>query len=392
MKIDGRGRLPPKKKSAARSSYAAGVQESATTTRGSCGLCGSEQLIELPVPKQTVGGPLGELRGVGLKRCGECGFELVEPRPSDLALAEFYAAQDYTAHEPVDDAAAQRRAAGQLAAIEAAGEVLAGKSVLDVGCGGGQLLAAARERGAKVCGVDPAAHAHEACRKQGILVVPQLDDLGTERFDGIVMSHVLEHVPDVLGTLAELRERLRSDGWLCLEVPNRGSLRARLSPQAVTVLGADERHRAFPIHLSYFTPETLGRALEVTGFAVVAMTTSGLGVDALWPRWAPRPGELMASATGLRGAMGAKGAVAERKKRKAHAAARSERVEQGAREARGPRAAAAAAMSNAVGGSTGGAGSGGPRGVLQALRAQAKERYFGALLGENLIVVARPAS
>jgi SAM-dependent methyltransferase len=360
-------------------------------------LCGSEQLIELPVPKHTVGGPLGALRGVGLKRCGECGFEQVEPRPSDRALAEFYAAQDYTAHEPVDDAAAQRRAAGQLAAIEVAGEEVAGRSVLDVGCGGGQLLAAARERGAKVCGVDPAAHAHEACRRQGILVVPQLADLGTERFDGIVMSHVLEHVPDVLGTLEDLRERLRSDGWLCLEVPNRGSLRARLSPQAVTTLGADERHRAFPIHLSYFTPETLGRALETTGFAVVAMTTAGLGVEALWPRWAPRPGELMASARGAMDRAGGAGAAAERKKRQAYAAQRA-RTEQSARSekregaGRGPRAAAAAAMSNAVSGAQRGSPGGGPRGVLATLRAQAKTRYFGSLLGENLIVVARPVS
>jgi SAM-dependent methyltransferase len=317
---------------------------------------------------------------VGLKRCAACGFELVEPRPSDLALAAFYAAQDDAAHEPVDDAAARRRALGQLAAIDEAGGKLEGSAVLDVGCGSGHLLAAARDRGAKVCGVDPAAHAHAACRRQGILVVPQLDELGTERFDGIVLSHVLEHVPDVLATLAELHERLRSDGWLCLEVPNRGSLRARLSPTAVTRLGADERHRAFPIHLSYFTPETLGRALASTGFAVVAMTTSGLGLDALWPWWAPTPGRVAASAS------------AERRKRKAHAI-RARAEESARRQARGPRAAAAAAMEEVA--ATKGVTSGSmstPRGALQTLRAEAKQRYFGALLGENLIVVARPAS
>jgi SAM-dependent methyltransferase len=382
VEIGGHGRLPPKE-SSPRSSYACSVHESSTTTRGRCGLCGSEQLSELPVPKQTVGGPLGALRGVGLKKCRACGFELVDPRPSDLALAAFYGAQDYTAHEPVDDAAARRRALGQLAAIDEAGGKIEGGVVLDVGCGGGQLLAAARGHGAKVCGVDPAAHAHEACRRQGILVVPQLDDLGAERFDGIVMSHVLEHVPDVLATLAALHERLRSDGWLCLEVPNRGSLRARLSLPAVTKLGADERHRAFPIHLSYFTPETLERALTSAGFAVVAMTTSGLGVDALWPQWAPRPGN--------------SGAAAERRKRKLYAArariAKSaEGAEKSEREPWGPRAAAAAAMEEAAG--TKGAVSSrlSLQGALRALRAEAKQRYFGALLGENLIVVARPAS
>jgi 2-polyprenyl-3-methyl-5-hydroxy-6-metoxy-1,4-benzoquinol methylase len=350
------------------------VYETSTTmARGGCGLCGSKRLIKLPVPRQTVGGPLAKLPGVGLKRCVECGFELVEPRPSDGALAAFYAGQDYTAHEPVDDAAARRRAAGQLAVIEAAGGRIDGGAVLDVGCGGGQLLAAARVRGAKVCGVDVAAHAHEACRRQGLPVVATLDELGAARFDGIVMSHVLEHVPDVLATLAELHERLRTEGWLCLEVPNRASLRARLSPEVVTKLGADERHRAFPIHHSYFTPQTLGRALAATGFAVVTMTTSGLGVDALWPRWAPRPGRPEASA----------GATAERSP--ARASVDAEQPPGRASVAAGDKARAQPASPAAASPLT-------ASGVLRRLRAAAKRRYFDALLGENLIVVARPAS
>ncbi len=107
------------------------------------------------MPRRTVGGALGELaaRGeVGLVRCRQCDFELVEPRPDDLALAGFYEAQDYTAHEPVDDAAAVRRAEHQLAQVEAAGGGLQGAAVLDVGCGGGQFLVAARRRCAQVVG------------------------------------------------------------------------------------------------------------------------------------------------------------------------------------------------------------------------------------------------
>ncbi len=314
--------------------------------RRRCGLCQGEALEALPVPVQTVGGQLGALaeRGeVGMVRCRRCGFEFVEPRPDDLALAAFYQAQDYTAHEPVDDAAAVRRAEHQLAQVTAAGGKLQGAWVLDVGCGGGQFLAAARRRGARVVGVDPAAHAHQACHRQGIEIAPQLDDLGARRFDGIAMSHVLEHVPDVLLTLMDLRERLAADGWLCLEVPNRASLRARLSPAVVTRLGADERHRAFPIHLSYFSPETLRQALAVSGFEVAAMTTAGLGVNALWPRWAPRPG----------------GAATEE-----------------------TAASASASVTPATKGSS--------SGIRTRLRAAAKRRYFDALLGENLIAIARP--
>jgi SAM-dependent methyltransferase len=372
-----------------------GATRSAATAhsvrRGRCAICGGAQLDALPVPRQTVGGPIAEIAGLGLVRCRGCGFEMVEPRPDDLALAAFYAAQDYTAHEPVDDSAAQRRAVGQLEAVAEAGGVLAGARVLDVGCGGGQLLAAARQRGAaEVCGVDPAAHAHEACRRQGLEVVPQLDDLGARRFDGIVMSHVLEHVPDVLATLAELRELLRPGGWLCLEVPNRSSLRAQLSAPAVTRLGADERHRAFPIHLSYFTPATLRRALVSSGFEVVASTTAGLGVDALVParlKERARQAEDGRRAGSSRGAEARPGAGAGAASASTAGAASASASAAGVGAASASTGAASASSAPASSAPSASASSG----LLAAAKGQAKRWYFGSLLGENLIVVARVA-
>jgi hypothetical protein len=41
----------------------------------------------------------------------------------------------------------------------------------------------------------------------------------------------------------------------------------------------DERHRAFPIHLFYFTPRTLSRTLEKNGFRIAAVETFGFGMD-----------------------------------------------------------------------------------------------------------------
>jgi 2-polyprenyl-3-methyl-5-hydroxy-6-metoxy-1,4-benzoquinol methylase len=251
---------------------------------GACPLCGSRELVALAPPARILAGPWGDVGALGLRSCARCGFDFVDPRPSTAALDAFYRAQDYTAHEPVDDLAARRRAAQQLAVIERAGHRLAGARLLDLGCGGGQLLAQARDRGAAVVGVDPASHAHAACQRLGIRVAASLEELAMQRFDGAVMSHVLEHVADVAATLLELRARLAPAGWLCVEVPNRASLRARLSPGVVTRLGADERYRAFPIHLSYFTPATLTRALAAAGFAVERMTTAGLGLQALLPQ------------------------------------------------------------------------------------------------------------
>lgn len=296
-----------------------------------------------------MGGALAASPGLGLVRCAGCGAEQVEPRPDDAALAAFYQAADYTAHEPVDDAAAWRRAAYQLAFFESAGAAVRGARLLDVGCGGGQLLVAARAAGATVCAVDPAAHARAACARHGLEHVARIEELGPRRFDGIVMSHVLEHVPDVVAVLASLRALLAPGGWLGLEVPNRASLRALASPRWMTSLGADERHRAFPAHLWYFTPRTLALAAERAGLELVARQTVGLGVEALVPPWL--------------------GAALRRPARR------------GAGESE-PSASHAAAPA-----------AGGPAAPMRrGLRGKLKDAYHRALLGESLLVLARPTS
>lgn len=157
-----------------------------------------------------------------------------------------------------------------------------GRQLLDYGCGDGALLREALGTGWKAIGYDHYHPAISACRQRGLPVVEAFDDLGAERFDVIVLSHVFEHLADPSDTLECLKAKLKPDGFLCLEVPNARSLRAMLSYPAFTAwLGFDERYRAFPIHLSYFTAPTLVRLLEKHGFAAERVTTVGLGLDAL---------------------------------------------------------------------------------------------------------------
>lgn len=320
-----------------------------TTRRGACGLCGDSRLLGLPLPRANVGGALAALPGLGLVRCAGCGAEQVEPRPDDAALAAFYQGADYTAHEPVDDVAARQRAAYQLAFLERFGAAVRGARILDVGSGGGQLLVAARQAGAVVCAVDPAAHAHKASERLQLEHVARIEELGERRFDGIVMSHVLEHVPDPVAVLAALRARLAPGGYLVIEVPNRASLRAQASPRWMTTLGADERHRAFPAHLWYFTPRTLLQAAARAGFELVAQQTVGLGLEALVPAWL--------GASLRRGREG----VSLRRGRE------------------GERLGEPSAVPGAQ-----------KRGERGGLRSQLKRAYHRALLGESLLVLARP--
>ncbi len=94
---------------------------------------------------------------------------------------------------------------------------LAGKSVLDVGCGGGILSEAMADMGARVTGIDAAEeplavakiHQQESGWKVDyrLATAERLAEQDRERFDIVVCMELLEHVPDpgsIVGACARL--------------------------------------------------------------------------------------------------------------------------------------------------------------------------------------------
>ncbi|HEV2703423.1 MAG TPA: class I SAM-dependent methyltransferase [Steroidobacteraceae bacterium] len=94
---------------------------------------------------------------------------------------------------------------------------LAGRSLLDVGCGSGRYLLHARERGATVCGVDRSAQMLALARTQGLPVVqgsatrvPVTDAWA----DVVVCALTLGHVFELRSALGELARVLKVSGTL----------------------------------------------------------------------------------------------------------------------------------------------------------------------------------
>jgi SAM-dependent methyltransferase len=111
------------------------------------------------------------------------------------------------------------------AVLGLAGDV-AGRRILDVGCGAGPLLESLRDRGAIVTGVEPSAKMLELARRRlGEDVVLHQVGLGDDSlpfpagsFDDVVACLVLHYLEDWKAPLADLRRVLAAGGRLIVVV------------------------------------------------------------------------------------------------------------------------------------------------------------------------------
>lgn len=176
------------------------------------------------------------------------------------------------------------------AMLDLAGDV-AGRRVLDAGCGAGPLSAALRERGAAVAGFDLSAAMIALARQRlGDEADLQVADLAEPlpypdaAFDDVVASLVLHYLEDWTAPLAELRRVLRPGGRLILSV-NHPILYPSLHPDGsyfdVVAFSYDAEHAGRTVtYTNWHRPlQAMTDAFTAAGFRIAAISEPPIAAD-----------------------------------------------------------------------------------------------------------------
>ncbi len=135
-------------------------------------------------------------------------------------------------------------------------------SMLDVGCGTGWISKIWADSGAHVTGLEPSAARAAVARKRGIRVLScyaeDLDD--DERYDLIVIRHVVEHLENPKNLLSSFVSRLNPGGLLLVVVPNIDCIGRKIFDSDWTWV--------LPWHCNFFNPRSLKYLLEGCGYNV----------------------------------------------------------------------------------------------------------------------------
>jgi SAM-dependent methyltransferase len=152
--------------------------------------------------------------------------------------------------------------------------------IMDIGCGNGCLLHLARAAGWQVRGMELSAAAAGAIRDdQGIEVEVanflEYDNPAGDRYDVVVLRHVLEHLPDSILAMQKIAALLKPGGLALLEFPNTRSFSYAMKRFLKNRGLRNKKYSADwrPGHCNEFCRRSFEVLLEKTGFELVVWQT-----------------------------------------------------------------------------------------------------------------------
>jgi 2-polyprenyl-3-methyl-5-hydroxy-6-metoxy-1,4-benzoquinol methylase len=134
-------------------------------------------------------------------------------------------------------------------------------SLLEIGCASGYFLFEVKDKVKNVTGVELTKEYAIYARSKGLDVKNSLDEVPDNSYDLIFMFHVLEHIDDPINFLKEIKNKLKHNGRLIIEVPNVDDILVSV----YKIKGHLDFYWEIA-HNYYFSKTTLGNVITSAGY------------------------------------------------------------------------------------------------------------------------------
>lgn len=160
--------------------------------------------------------------------CQNCGLLFTMPRPSKEKIGDYYKSEEYYSHQEnktgfIPKLYEKVKSINLKNKYTMATEGKSTGKLLDIGCGVGDFIHTAEQKGWQCIGVEPSEDAKNIAKKRvkaNIINSEELEQLPDESFDVITMWHVLEHVDDLKWQMEQLQRLIKKQGRIVIAVPN----------------------------------------------------------------------------------------------------------------------------------------------------------------------------
>lgn len=225
-----------------------------------CHLCDSSKIYPLTGYEQNY-----------LVKCSSCHFVFCQRRPSENELKAHYSL--YQRANVISEITLKRYNV-LLDELEPYRKM---NNIIDVGCGDGFFLEAARKRKWNVFGTEFTQEAIEVCLGKGIEMSASplgLRNYKAEFFDVITSFEVIEHINTPMDEIKAFSTILRKGGVVYITTPNFNSI-------SRDILNSKWNMIEYPEHLSYFTTQTLSYLFRKSNFKRLEISTTGISINRL---------------------------------------------------------------------------------------------------------------
>ena len=188
------------------------------------------------------------------------------PRPTKEKIGKYYKSQEYYSHQENNTGFIPRvyeavKKVNLRHKYTLATKGLTVGKLLDIGCGVGDFLHTAEEKGWECIGVEPSEEAKAIARKRikaNVVDSADLEQMAGQSFDVITMWHVLEHVDNLKWQVEQLQRLIKPGGRIVIAVPNYKSYDGQYNKEHWAAYDV-------PRHLNHFNKSVINKIFKSKG-------------------------------------------------------------------------------------------------------------------------------